>query len=559
MEKIQNDRPEGQRKPLRMAVAELDQEILRLLTRRFNLLGKMRKNGRLNVTDEKFLRESWQNDVARVSRDPELSGRFFALMNQVSFLPRPQGPGTDGGIEEKQRTAFNLAPPLLPAHFELTAPLDPFLTRAWLYLACRCGQPLRLSPCLQNDSLVDFIQGLTQLGGGVTRDGDAVFTRPGHELGAPDKVIYTGQSHSNFYFFVAHYLGMHGRARFNGSKELELENFSALNAAVSRLGGRLVHIVPHSAGLPVRLETSGLLPPGFVAPAALPAGFLQALLLCAPFYEKPFALDLTSHGEREGIMAHALPLLETAGAIFTVDGSVVSVNPSPMSIPHHVNAAMDAELALFLAALAAALGGEAILRGSWPAWPAAEHIRQACAQTGWQWEKDRLLARNDTPLEQFTPADSAISGNGEDSWQNALITCLAVCACLRGGRGSLRPSMLEEADVQDFLRTAGCTADEEGKLTAGQRPAGLAWNAPSPAWALALAVAACARQGKNGWPLGNPGIVTALWPQFWSFYNKLPRPEIKKQEEKAPETKPRRRILTNAVSKPPELKDEDWF
>lgn len=555
MERKRNERPEGQRKPLRAVVAEVDQEILRLLTKRYNLLGKMRKNGRLNVPDEKFLRESWQNDVARVSRDPELSGRFFALMNQVSFLPRPQGAGADGDGGTRPRTAFNLAPPQLPVHMDLTVPLDAFYTRAWLYLACHSGQVLRLSPCLQNDSMVDFIQGLTQLGGGVTRDGDAVFTRPGHSLGAPDKVIFTGHSRSNFYFFVAHYLGRHGRVRFNGSKEMELEDFSTIDGAISSLGGRMVHIVPHSSGLPARLETSGLLPPGFTPSPRLPAEFLEALLLCAPFYERPFALDLANHGQRGDIMARVLPVLEAAGATFAVDGAVVSTSPSPIAIPHRMDAPMCAELALFIAALVSVLGGEGILHGIWPPCLEAGQIQEACAMAGWRWEKDRLFASCEKPLAEFAPA---VVPATPAPWHSALIACLAASVCLRGGSGKVWPFMAEDADTQDFLRVVGCMVDAEGNLSPCERSAGLAWNAPSPAWALALAVAACAREGKAGWPLGNPGIVTALWPQFWSFYNKLPRPELKKSEEKTAPVKPRRRILTNTVVKPPEIRDEDW-
>ena len=105
------------RKPLRAVISEIDQEILRLLVRRSNLLAKLRENGRLPASEEKFLREAWQNDVARVSRDPGLSGRFFTLMQQVSFLPRPE----DGASEadsvpgSQRRDAFNLAPPAFSA------------------------------------------------------------------------------------------------------------------------------------------------------------------------------------------------------------------------------------------------------------------------------------------------------------------------------------------------------------------------------------------------------------------------------------------------------------
>ena len=75
---------------LREVVTEIDRDILRLLLKRHNLIGKMRgSRPRLDPAEEKFLREAWQKAVAKVSRDADLSGRFFALMQDATFLPRP--------------------------------------------------------------------------------------------------------------------------------------------------------------------------------------------------------------------------------------------------------------------------------------------------------------------------------------------------------------------------------------------------------------------------------------------------------------------------------------
>ncbi len=99
--------------------------------------------------------------------------------------------------------------------------------------------------------------------------------------------------------------------------------------------------------------------------------------------------------------------------------------------------------------------------------------------------------------------------------------------------------------------------DETGKLCkTAQAEEKVAWNAPTPAWAMALALAACAKQHQK---LGNPGVMTALYPAFWAMYNALPEPP---QRRAAPETAPaapaRRRIITTAVAVPPEMKEEDY-
>ena len=78
------------RRPLREVVGDIDRDILRLLLRRHNLLARMHNSkGFLDPAEEKALRESWEAAVSRVSRDARLSGRFFSLMQEVEFLPRP--------------------------------------------------------------------------------------------------------------------------------------------------------------------------------------------------------------------------------------------------------------------------------------------------------------------------------------------------------------------------------------------------------------------------------------------------------------------------------------
>lgn len=545
------------RKPLRVAVTEIDQEILRLLVRRHNLLAKMRKNGRLDPGEEKFLREAWQNDVARVSHDADLSGRFFSLMQRVVFLPKPAA--DDGDTPEtRKRAAFNLAPPAAPATLALKAPFSGSQTCAWVYMAAAAGQKARLANCLQNDPIIDCIRGLVQMGGAISREDESIIVREADPLGAPDKVIHAGCGEFTFYLFVAHYLGRHGRVKFTGSRELQLADFSALRRVLPELGGRLVHAVPRSNGLPVRLETSGVLPSGITVQTDFPALFAEALLLAAPFYGTPFAVNLARHPARRNILAHILPILKSVGAVFSLSGDTVSLEPSRLLIPAQPNLPLDPELASFLLALPCALGGEASLEGSWPDWPEADAVWSMVISAGWKRDENSVMAVRSEPLLDFAPEPPPA---GEmPLWSKPLIACLAACAALRGGRGVLPPHLVDNADVSDFLSIAGLVPEADGSLRKCEKRDGLAWNVPTPAWAMALAVAAGARADRRGWPLGNPGIVTELWPQFWSLYNSLPNPQLKKREEQpmGQPQKARRRILTTAVAVPPEIREEDW-
>lgn len=70
------------------------------------------------------------------------------------------------------------------------------------------------------------------------------------------------------------------------------------------------------------------------------------------------------------------------------------------------------------------------------------------------------------------------------------------------------------------------------------------WTAPSPEWALALALCAF---GRPGLKLANPGVMTGLYPVFWTLYNGLPNPDFKKAVHTEPvDEKPvRRRIIAS--------------
>ena len=120
------------RRPLREVVGDIDRDILRLLLRRHNLLARMHNSkGFLDPAEEKALRESWEAAVSRVSRDARLSGRFFSLMQEVEFLPRPnisqgrghaQAHGSEGRSQVEGRAAFR--PGVLAGFARLTVLAD---------------------------------------------------------------------------------------------------------------------------------------------------------------------------------------------------------------------------------------------------------------------------------------------------------------------------------------------------------------------------------------------------------------------------------------------------
>ena len=561
------------RKPLREVVCEIDRDILRLPLRRNNILERMRGDRpRLDSAEEKNIRESWEAAVSHISRDARLSGHFFSLMQEVEFQPRPAsarndaaeaGDNAGAAMQEPPRTAFNLAPPAKHVRLRMPAPLACRATRAWLMLAAATGQPLQLSPCLMNDPIVDCVKMLNQAGASLTREDEGVCARPAAPIGAADKVLHTGDSAWNFFMLLGHYLGRPSRAKFTGDSSLKLADYSAVRHFLPALGARLVHIVPKSDGLPARLECSGILPDSVKLPADVPAELAEGILLAAPGYERAITLDLSSHPDHRLIVARVLPILRAAGADVQTEGAKVRVNPGPLSLPAKPDAGMEPELALFLLALPLALGGEAHLGGQWPALPAAEAGWDLLKQLGLDLryeagkEGGEVCATAAAPLKQYARGDLPA---GFPAMWAPLPLALAACAALRGEKAVVPtlPSGTDRTMVESFLSTVGLELDEKGclckKEQSGPRTG---WNAPDPVWAMALALAACASPHQK---LGNPGIMTGLYPPFWALYNTLPEPALRRSAApEAPAAAPRRRIITGAVAVPPELKDEDDY
>lgn len=552
------------RKSLRESVCEIDRDILRLLLRRHNLLRRMHTaKGHLDPAEEKFLREAWEAAASRVSRDPRLSSRLFSLMQEVEFLPRPEDEPAD------KRPAFNLAPVAAPVKLDMRAPLACREARAWLYLAAASGKALRLEPCLMNDPLVDCVKMLNQLGASLTRENDGVSALPAAPLAAPDKVVHVGGSAWNFYLALGHYLGRPSRAKFVGDADLRLADFSVARHFVGQMGARLVQAVPKSDGLPVRLECSGVLPDSIRLPADAPVELAEGILLAAPFYSTPLRLNLADMPERETVYARSLALLEQAGARVRREDDVICVTPGLAALPERPRLPQEAELSLPLLGLALSLGGQVRLRGLWPETPAA--------RAGWECLR-RLggdVRRNDgeacvdlemaAPLAAL-PEDFALPGQFPADWLPLPLALLAQVA-LRSGSVSLPSSLLAvadgawRADCESFCAALHLRL-EDGALRRlseeeDSAPQGRGWNAPTPVWALALALAACAR-GKRQVRLGNPGIITALYPAFWALYNALPAPKMEREPAPAAPAAPRRRrIITSALAEIPDLPDED--
>jgi len=525
-----HDRPARPRRTFTEEITDIDRSIIRLLLKRHKLLQRLAApRSRPDAKTEQILRAAWEKNATRVSRDPKVTRQLFALLQEVHFLPKPDP-------DDEPRQAFGLAPARQPVKLSMPGPKACRRVRLYLALAAGSGQALCLDDVLLNDPLTECVKAFNQAGGRLAwQEAGSVLARAGEALPLPDKVIFVGDDSLNFHLLLGHYLGRPSHAKFTGAGKLNLSDLAALRHFAPLLGARLTNVIPKTGGLPVRLEASGMLPQEAVIPADLPADAVTGLLMAAPCWPQPVALDLASHPQADAILEEALAVLAACRVGVERNGRRVRIVPG-VSVPAAPAVGMDLALAANLLALPACAGGFARLTGLWPDCAPGRELIRLLESAGLRVE------RTDDAICAQLPENAAQSGLPAFPDLPARFAPLAlVLACLPALRGQEArlpelPRGLDEAERDDFLQalnimpdtTPGITPDiapEGMRLPAPSAPArhdATPWTAPSPVWAMAYALAAFARPRLK---LANPGIMTALYPRFWVLYNSLPDPQ----------------------------------
>jgi 5-enolpyruvylshikimate-3-phosphate synthase len=515
------------RRTLIEEITDLDESIIKLLLKRYTLLRRLATSqGHLDAKAEQTLRAAWEKSATRVSRDPKLTRQLFSLLQEVHFLPKPDP-------DEGPRQAFGLAPMRQAVKLSMPGPKACRRTRLYLALAAGSGQPLLIDDTLLNDPLTECVKAFNQAGGRLAWQEDgAVIARPCDPLPLPDKVIFVGDDSLNFHLLLGHYLGRASHAKFTGDSKLKLSDLSALRRFAPLLGARLTSVIPGNDGLPVRLEASGLLPQEALIPADLPADAATGLLLAAPWWSQPLVFDLSSHPLADAILEEALDILTACRVGVERSGPRARILPG-VKLPAEPEVGMDLTLAGNLLALPAYAGGLTRLTGAWPDCAPGRALIRLMESVGLRVERTDGAICAQLP-EQMGTQTSLPSCADLPIRFAPLALALACQPVLRGREARLPelPQGFDKSECDDFLRALGIALEGTRLLppeSAVHRDA-IPWTAPSPAWAMAYALAAFARPHLK---LANPGIMTTLYPRFWALYNSLPEPRAAQAQQAA--------------------------
>ena len=542
-----HEHSQEKRPPMRETVRDIDRQLLALLVQRSNVLARMAKGGkRITAQDERFLREAWEAQASKVSADPLVTHRLFGMLQEMDFLPLPS---EESG---SRRTSYNLAPQQSPVRIDMDGPKNHWQVRLWSTLAAFSGSSLSLDKAVVNGSVVDCLHLMNEMGASLVRDGgDIRQDASGQPAGTPDKILHVGDSELNFCLALAHYLGSPGHAKFTGGTALRLADFSSIRRFVPEMGARIIPLIPRSDGLPLRVECSGSIPDVVRVPEDLPADFVLALLVAAPFYENGLTLDLATREDDalDACLERLFRILDMAGCDYARDGSVITVRTYQGTFPAHPPVGMDLELSSLLLSLGMALGGEVTLRGEWPASSTARAVEDFFASLGCPLVTDGTQ----TVLKlEGTLADAPIRLSPD--FPKSLMPLAFAAACLQAMRlgKAFVPEGLDENTLQEARSFArACHLEVDGEIVRAiqeDEESRVVWTAPGPMWVHALAIAACGRK-KDGFALNNPGLLAEYYPAFWSIYNALPSPSarIEKPADQEAATK-RRRIRTQSTA-----------
>jgi len=360
------------------------------------------------------------------------------------------------------------------------------------------------------------------------------------------KVIFAGDDPLNMHLLAALAIAEPGWVKFTGGLDLKILDLSELGRFLPRLGARLVSLLPHSQGLPARIEASGVLPDEISLPASLPAEVSLALALAAPLYQNGLRLRLPDDAGLEATLRPVLEVLRSCSLEASLDGLDLSVPHATPNLPEKPQVGLDPFLSTGLLLLAYVAGGQVRRIGRAdlvaPQWQAASDLLQSA---GLRLEFDGpalTVAKTDAP----GPDGPLYNGR----WPAYFPYC-AVVAATRAHRTRtaqwLGNDLPEPAVAAEFFHRLGLSLDSEtGRVETGTGDAPPTnedpWVSPDARWTMAYALAAFVRPGLA---LANPGNLVQVYPGFWSLFNTLgrdprARTEIPKEEPHEEKRKPRR-------------------
>jgi len=522
-------------------VMDLDKGIIKLIAKRARFLEKLITGKKLDSATEKNIRIEWEANAAKFCRNPKVSRELFVLVQSVEAISE----------NDADQPFFNLSPAPKPVQVELPAPASSRIARYYLTLAGASGLVTSMKQIPITDTIVDGIKSLNYMGGNLRYENDGTVTSlegRGLESGG-DKVVHVGKDALNLWLTLALSIGLPYHLKITGENDLLSIDFTPISHFLPSLGARLVQVIPSQDGLPIRIESSGVLPEEIMIPADLPRDFVFALLLAAPFWESNIRFNMQDYFA----MLEENPLLQREWDIFfeevddvlkacsmsvRLEDKVFICEKSKPTLEEEILVPSDAEICASFFLLPAFTSGYVQLTGVWQDRGQQRMLKEIMSFTGLEW----TVIENSARSTGISDAPINLPENGEiPHCPVAMSTVLYALASQKGTELNISEYAEFEAQkdiITGFLSHIGFDENVQ-KIDAETS----AWLAPSAAWAVAFSLGAYIRPRIK---LVNPNILNDYYPFYWRMYNTLPNPELRKPERKH-EQNTRRRVIAQGV------------
>lgn len=507
-------------KPAADRINDLDDQILRLLKRRTSLLAEIKRasDHKIYGEIEKSMRGRWEA-AGSAGFNAKLLRRLFDLLQDLEPALHIRG------AEDRP---FMLTPRREPVDVDMPAPDSVPDVRLTLMSAARCGKEFHISDLLITDPLVEFIKALNQAGGGMYWESGAI---SGRGTGAPEydgKTIYAGNDPLNLYLLLFDAVFTPGRIRFIGGPGLKLLNLTPLMRFFPTLGSRLQPAVPKTVTVPLKLESSAVLPDEVYVPDELSDEIVVALIVSAAGRDRDIRIswgDFRMDNGLRFLLASALRSLDAFGVDYEVQDTEITLNSGELELPETFSFPMDPYLAAWFLMLPYFIHGRVRLTGTMPD-RSGEYSRlvKFLRSIGLEIEQ-----REDEVISSFSASNirSALLDAGPVPECLPLAVAAAMHAAVEEGNSRLVPVQTED-DFRFISRLAeslGVEARHDDvqvtfTVNEGTQEYGPIY-CPDAHSTMAAALNGFTRPGLQ---LADPGAVTELLPRLWNFYNRLPAP-----------------------------------
>ncbi|MDR2162220.1 MAG: hypothetical protein LBO77_08810 [Desulfovibrio sp.] len=511
------------------ALIDLDKEMMKLLVRRTILVSRLREGKRhasspAAVQAEKAVRLAFEANASAFSKDPRFTGKFFALVQDLTLLSRE---------DARNRPGFVLSPPRKPVNILGIGPTSGRSARLWMALAAMSGAATVLSPLMPCEAARDCVKVLNQAGGKLEWQSDSsssLTVAAGRIPSFAGRTLFVGDDLLTLYLACFMAVRQPGILRLTGGPELKEADLSGLRHILPLLGARLAHLIPHSQSLPATLECSGALPDSLDVPEDLPLEGMLALLLAPITWGRSFTCNLSRLPASTATTAltEMCVLFTACEAEVEVNAPLLIYGTRPPRIPEHPVLPLDPVFTAYLLALPAFAGGRVSLKGTWPAHlPEAQEALHILNWAGLRVDigDGELTAVPITSSTDILPPEDPYAALSP-------LTAAVFVRDMRRGRGT-EPSFAPEIqpliqsffsclrlEVQSPRSGSAQGSDADKSVGEGNRPR--SWICPDACWGMALALASFVRPGVR---LANPDTVTQSLPFFWTLFNSLPEPD----------------------------------